>query len=251
MTARYTYATTLAYSTGGVPETDEVEVEVSWRLKTGRNVFPRGTPLADRLFGRVTAADALGCWDWQGSVLPTGYGCIRDGRKSLYTHRLAYELAYGEKIPAGSHTDHLCRNRRCCNPAHLEIVTPRENTLRGAGPVTGNHQGLWTHCKRGHPFSAENTIDNSGRRGCRACVNAGKRLRRAARDLALQRAPDEVEDLKLLSIDGVGGPFDQHDEAAILQAVAQNHTEAMLEEANDREAYWADDAADYRREAAQ
>lgn len=61
--------------------------------------------------------------------------------------------------------------------------------------------------------------------------------------------PDEVNDITLLSVDGVGGPFDQHDEAAILQTIAMNHTEAMLEAANDREAYWADDAADYRREA--
>jgi len=246
---RYTYATTLTYSTGDIPEADEVEVEVSWRLKTGRNVFPRGTPLADRLFGRVTAKDALGCWDWQGSVLPTGYGCIRDGRQSLYTHRVAYEFAHGEKIPAGSHTDHLCRNRRCCNPAHLEIVTPRENALRGVGPVSGNHQGLWTHCKRGHPFTAENTIDNGGRRGCRACVNAGKRARRATKGPAIHCRPDEIEDLMLLSIDGVGGPFDQHAEAAILQEIAQGHTAAMLEEAadNEHQMEWAgsDDRDDY------
>lgn len=53
-------------------------------------------------------------------------------------------------------------------------------------------------------------------------------------------APDEIEDLKLLSVDGVGGPFDQHDEAAILQTIAQNHAEAMLEEASEREAAWAE-----------
>jgi hypothetical protein len=62
-------------------------------------------------------------------------------------------------------------------------------------------------------------------------------------------SPSEIEDLKLISADGVGGPFDQHDEAAILQALAQNHVQQMLEAANDREAYWADDEADYRREA--
>ena len=60
-------------------------------------------------------------------------------------------------------------------------------------------------------------------------------------------APDEVEDLKLLSVDGVGGPFDQHDEAAILQTLAQNHKEAMLSAANDIEEAWAPDE-DYRRE---
>ena len=54
-------------------------------------------------------------------------------------------------------------------------------------------------------------------------------------------APDEVEDLKLLSVDGVGGPFDQHDEAAILQAIAQNHTEAMIAEARESEVASEDD----------
>lgn len=53
-------------------------------------------------------------------------------------------------------------------------------------------------------------------------------------------SPDEIEDLTLRSVDGVGGPFDQHDEAAILQEVAQNHTDAMLQEARDREAAWAE-----------
>jgi hypothetical protein len=61
--------------------------------------------------------------------------------------------------------------------------------------------------------------------------------------------PDEINNLTLLSIDGVGGPFDQHSEAAILQEIAQNHTEAMLAEACDHEAAWDDAAADYRREA--
>lgn len=165
-------------------ESYDPKLVVAERRSSGRNVFPRGTPLADRLFGRIAATDPLGCWNWQGSVLLTGYGCIRDGRKSLYTHRVAYELAYGQAIPAGMHTDHLCRNRRCCNPAHLEVVTPRENALRGAGPVTGNHQGLWSHCKRGHQFSAGNTIINQGRRGCRICRNTGKRARRAAASIA-------------------------------------------------------------------
>lgn len=61
--------------------------------------------------------------------------------------------------------------------------------------------------------------------------------------------PDEVNDITLLSVDGVGGPFDQHDEAAILQEIAQNHVAAMLEEAtdNDHQMEWAgsDDRDDY------
>ena len=74
-------------------------------------------------------------------------------------------------------------------------------------------------------------------------------------------SPDEVEDLRLVSVDGATKPFpadafgagkaNQEFEGAILQQIAQSHMEGMLEAARDREAYWADDAADYRREAAQ
>ena len=76
------------------------------------------------------------------------------GRKMIQAHRVAYELVKG-KIPAGLELDHLCRNRICCNPAHLEAVTGRENSLRGVSPWAKN--ACATHCPRGHPYDAENT----------------------------------------------------------------------------------------------
>lgn len=74
-------------------------------------------------------------------------------RKREYVHRLAYELWRGQ-IPEGLDIDHLCRNRRCYNPQHLEPVTRSVNTIRGIGPgILGKINGTKTHCKRGHAFA--------------------------------------------------------------------------------------------------
>lgn len=77
------------------------------------------------------------CWTWQGRILDTGYGqgwcpCIK---KNLLAHRLAYSLEDCGKIPEGLQIDHFCRNRSCINPQHMELVTSKENTLRGEGPT--------------------------------------------------------------------------------------------------------------------
>jgi len=76
--------------------------------------------------------DANGCWVWQGNSTQDGYGRMsfrQDGES--YTHRFSYQAHKGP-IPDGKEIDHLCRNRTCCNPDHLEAVTHRENTQRGA-----------------------------------------------------------------------------------------------------------------------
>lgn len=129
---------------------------------------PHGAMCAagERLRKRVVVDLATGCHN----VRPNkhGYGKVRvGGGKIARAHRVAYECAKGP-IPDGLVIDHLCRNKACCNPDHLEAVTQRENTLRGMGP-SANAAKL-THCKRGHPFDSANTsINTRGHRVCRAC----------------------------------------------------------------------------------
>lgn len=86
-------------------------------------------PMSERLLARVQH-DANGCWVWTGSLLADGYGNLRDGAKVKRAHRVSYETFVGP-IPGGLEIDHLCRNRSCINPDHLEPVTRAENQRRG------------------------------------------------------------------------------------------------------------------------
>jgi hypothetical protein len=100
------------------------------------------TPPEERLWDRVTKHPE-GCWEWTGP-LTQGYGVIGAGGRHaglIRTHRLSYELLVGP-IPEGLQIDHLCKNRKCCNPEHLEPVTGAENVRR----AFENH----TLCPRGH-----------------------------------------------------------------------------------------------------
>lgn len=114
------------------------------------------------------------CWDWKGGKMPLGYGNFLGPRgKVMGAHRAAYELYVGP-IPAGMSLDHLCRRPSCVNPSHLEVVTHRENVLRGEAITAKNAKK--THCLRGHPFDEENTrirkYANRKGRACKTCDKA-------------------------------------------------------------------------------
>lgn len=122
---------------------------------------------------RVTEA---GCWEWLGGLKLEGYGHFQ----RQYTHRLSYETTRG-LIPDGLHIDHLCRNRRCFNPDHLEAVPQGVNTARGQCPTAITVRT--NRCQRGHEFTPENTyiVPSSGKRRCRECVRIQQaNARRAA-----------------------------------------------------------------------
>src|SRR4051794_19244214 len=103
------------------------------------------------------------CWDWPGLILSTGYGGVRGTDLRLRrVHRVAYERLVGP-IPAGLVIDHLCRNKACFNPRHLEAVTVRTNTLRGVGFSAWNARKV--QCDHGHPLDEKNTYILRGKNG--------------------------------------------------------------------------------------
>ena len=118
-----------------------------------------------------------GCWEWQGSKNGGGYGVLERNNKRLAAHRFFYENIVG-KIPTGLEIDHLCRNRKCVNPKHLEPVTHSENVRRGclAHPKK--------HCKKKHPYVTGNIYIIKGRKGftykrCKKCQLENQRTYRA------------------------------------------------------------------------
>ena len=130
-------------------------------------------PLYVAFTNHVSPVEATGCWQWNGDVDSRGYGRVRRRYKtpmpSIIAHRLSYILFVGP-IPSGLTIDHLCRNRLCVNPAHLEPVTRGENVLRGVGLSAMNARK--TTCHRGHTLVRE-----SGARRCRTCANAQRRAK--------------------------------------------------------------------------
>lgn len=111
-----------------------------------------------------------GCWEWTGTKDAKGYGRVGRG---LAAYRFVYEKHRGP-IPKGMELDHLCRNRACVNPEHLEVVTGAENKRRMARPDP-------TKCGKGlHDWTPENIRPQPRGGRCRLCTNASQRARHAS-----------------------------------------------------------------------
>lgn len=155
-------------------------------LKQEGNFAPLGSgratrPVGERLLAKVEKA-ANGCWLYSRQINEEGYGRITDeiGR-TVHAHRASYAAFVGA-IPPGLQVDHECHNRdltcpggrtcihrRCVNPAHLKVATPRANIL--AGRTIAARNAAKTHCPEGHEYTAENTYTKAGHgRQCLACV---------------------------------------------------------------------------------
>lgn len=132
-------------------------------------------------FLKLTFKDENGCWVWLGSKTKTGYGMYHHydenmKNKSVKAHRAAYVEFVG-KVMDGLTLDHLCKNRLCVNPQHLEPVTIKENVMRGNTITALNSKK--THCIRGHALSGDNLyIAKKGSRVCKACHSMSPTQRR-------------------------------------------------------------------------
>lgn len=171
--------------TAGIP-IQVLDVPVSNKLKRKNPKHPAKT-----FWERVQKSE--GCWEWTGPINSKGYGNLHIGevwspdgkRRNVLAHRFSYTLHKGT-IPQGLTLDHLCRNRACVNPDHLEPVTMRENVLRG------DTMKRLTHCKHGHEFTDDNikwekmSTRKALKRLCLTCA------RRRGREHARKRAKEKL-----------------------------------------------------------
>jgi len=142
--------------------------------------------------------DDSGCWTWMGWISESGYGMVSYKGRDIPAHVLAYLLYKGD-LPEGTEIDHLCRNRACVNPDHLEAVTHKVNQQR----MGTERRKQITHCKHGHEFRSENTIwKSNGTRYCRICSNLShhesqRRYRAKLKAFGVRRKDRDVPGLKL------------------------------------------------------
>jgi len=136
----------------------------SARLSNGR--FKRQDAPLDRYWAKVQVGELDECWNWTAYRDENGYGRFSVNGRYVLAHRFAYEALVGP-IPEGLELDHLCRNRACENPWHMEPVTCQVNVLRGIGLAALN--AAKTHCPQGHPYDADNTRHYRGWRYCITC----------------------------------------------------------------------------------
>lgn len=137
--------------------------------------IPVNRKLLTRFFSKVRIDPSVTfrgvpCWLWTSQHCAQGYGRLQFNGSNLNAHNIAFGM-FVHRIPKGHHADHLCRNRGCVNPVHVDDVPPRINILRGKAPAA--RHAIKTHCDNGHEFTPENTRHpkrNPSWRECRACM---------------------------------------------------------------------------------
>jgi len=134
----------------------------------------RKSPVVDqtaRFFSKVHSGGV--CWEWEGSLTPDGYGRHWIDRKGPLAHRWVWEHLVGP-IPEGYEIDHLCFNRKCVNPDHLEPVTGEVNRSRIMKDVVAIRVANKTHCKQGHELSPDNLLFRKTANNARLCKTCSR-----------------------------------------------------------------------------
>ncbi len=132
---------------------------------------PRSNP-KERFLSKISIIDS--CWNWTGKLDKDGYGRFRLPDRWVLAHRFAYEYfkcSIGDLV-----IHHLCHNKKCVNPDHLEPMTIGDNNRQADHMIGVNLRK--THCVRGHEFSKSNTRIYKNSRCCRACDRARNQVRR-------------------------------------------------------------------------
>lgn len=133
--------------------------------------MPRGR-VARPLTEKYTINKDSGCWEWIKSTRG-GYGLMYEDSKNIQAHVYFYEKYIGKVLP-GYVVHHLCRNRKCVNPIHLEMRTQQDNIIYGNGVAA--KRAAQTHCNKGHEFTPENTYLT--KQNCRVCLTCNRERNR-------------------------------------------------------------------------
>ena len=150
---------------------------MSWRTALR---LPFKATAGIRFMTKIASTEPGKCWLWMGAKVK-GYGSFRFGKRAVLAHRFSYERFVGP-IPDELTIDHLCRNRACVNPLHMEVVTMHENWRRGES--VSAKCARQTHCLRGHELSGNNIVISRGARVCKQCKRASEKQSKAAKQLA-------------------------------------------------------------------
>jgi hypothetical protein len=143
-----------------------------------------------RIFSKISFEPNGGCWNWTGSLDQQGYGLLWFHGRTERIHRVIYAIFKGPVERCSKkreQLDHLCRNHRCCNPLHLEMVSHKTNVLRGTGITAVNSRK--THCPKGHPYPEYN---GTARKYCKICdsIRHKERINGPNRKYWLEKAND-------------------------------------------------------------
>ena len=132
------------------PGPDHPNQTSDWRATVNGTRIEKPYPMDSKAVARFSAKvqhSNNGCWEWTSWRNRNGYGAFFYG-KQVSAHRTSYQHYVGQ-IPKGFDIDHLCHNRACVNPSHLEAITHHENLLRSRNTMPGRNSRK-THCTSGH-----------------------------------------------------------------------------------------------------